>query len=112
MVGSVLWNVLFASVGALLTLGLSFPQNTVPTTSIKVGVVFTFFYLFMYLFRKAIGVSSVSVERQDGEAWEEDNSEVEFQKTNKQDQGRGSHLSEDEAKQTSDMVRALLNEDQ
>ncbi|QST01608.1 hypothetical protein IMZ31_08650 [Pontibacillus sp. ALD_SL1] len=112
MVGSVLWNVLFASVGALLTLGLSFPQNTVPTTSIKVGVVFTFFYIFMYLFRKAIGVSIVSVGRQDGETWEEDKSEVKFQKTSEQDQGIESQLSEEEAKQTSDMVRALLNEDQ
>lgn len=111
MVGSIIWNVLFASVGALLTLFFSSPQNTTPTTSIKVGIVFTIFYLFMYLFRKAIGVSIVSVEKQNGGVAEGQNSGLEFQETSEQET-KESRLSDEEAKQTSDMVRALLNEDQ
>ncbi|GGC97124.1 hypothetical protein [Pontibacillus salipaludis] len=111
MVGSIIWNVLFASVGALLTFVLSSPQNTMPTTSIKVGTVFTLFYLFMYLFRKAIGVSVVSVGKQNGGVPGEENSGVDFQETSEQETME-SRLSDEEAKQTSDMVRALLNEDQ
>lgn len=130
MVGKLWWNLVFASLGGLLVFVLSLVENTISTTLIRSSITFALFFLILFLFRWGLGVASVnhyasapsesvegSVTNLAGEDSNSDNSasnenEDLFVNQESGDEAQSNHLSEEEAKKTSEMIRSLLDDNE
>ncbi|KGP74042.1 hypothetical protein [Pontibacillus yanchengensis] len=121
MVGTALWNLIFACFGGLLTFFLSQSTNTISTTMIRSTLVFVLFFLVMFVLRwilqfinKAHNVEEDSLvpKNEKGNA-NQKNQNVEEELSHPQDgeENKREDFSDDEAKQTSEMIRELLKND-
>ncbi|MFC0524163.1 hypothetical protein ACFFGV_11370 [Pontibacillus salicampi] len=110
MIGTILWNLLFAVFGGSVTFILSLTANSLPTSVYRAATVFAIFYLSMFLFRAIfayVAQATYSGETSDVVA------RSDFYNASLQSQEEREKEEEEEtARQTSQVIRDLLQEEE
>ncbi|MFG6115094.1 hypothetical protein ACGTN9_07880 [Halobacillus sp. MO56] len=102
MAGNLLWNLSFAVFGFCLSFILSLQNNSLDTSMIRAAAVFIFMYVIAFSFRWACHY----INRTNHETAEDDRKKMSRIKDDR------NHTREDPvAKQASETIRQLLNED-
>ncbi|WP_211226509.1 hypothetical protein [Pontibacillus halophilus] len=104
MAGSMKWNLWSATGLGLLAFGLAIQSNTMPTTFIRTGIIFTLVYIvvfgFRWLVKQAIIEGPPSLKNVD-----------EAHETNKTTDVKDDPMQNVSIEETSEMVKQLLRED-
>ncbi|SEB02910.1 hypothetical protein SAMN05421743_11363 [Thalassobacillus cyri] len=102
MAGNLLWNLSFAVFGFCLSLILSLQNNSLDTSMIRAASVFIFMYVLAFSFRWAFHyINRTNHQKVDHNT----------EKTSKVEKDRNFTREEPVAKQASETIRQLLNED-